>query len=97
MLTRFHAITGNDYVSSFFGKGKCKCWKKMISKTFFMQTVKCLGDSWGVSVYNAKNKTANPARAEMFTKKYANENKIIDLSFLPPCDSTLPLHVKRAN
>ena len=60
-----------------------------------MQTVKCLGDSWGVSVYNAKNKTANPARAEMFTKKYANENKIIDLSFLPPCESTLLLHLKR--
>ena len=27
-LIGFHAITGNDYISSFFGKGKRKCWKK---------------------------------------------------------------------
>ena len=33
----------------------------------------------------------------MFNKKYFNENKIIDLSFLPLCKSTLLLHVKRAN
>ena len=98
ILSRFHAITENDYVLSFTGKGKCKyAGKKMISKNFFKKTVKCLGDSWGLSVYNAKNKTVNPARAEIFTKKYANENKIIDLPFLPPCESTLLLHVKRAN
>ena len=66
----------------------------MISKNFFKKTVKCLGDSWGLSVYNAKNKTVNPARAVIFTKEYANENKIIDLPFLPPCESTLLLHVR---
>ena len=27
-LIGFHAITGNDYLSSLFGKGKRKCWKK---------------------------------------------------------------------
>ena len=49
------------------------------------------------AIYNAKNKTFNPAVAEIFTEKYANENKIIDFSFLPPCESTLLLHVKLAN
>ena len=106
----FHAVTGNDYVSSFFGKGKRKCWKKMVSKSMFLDIVKCLGDSWDIpetfftaieeficAIYNAKSKTVNAAREEIFTKKYANENKIIDLSFLPPCDTTLQLHVKRAN
>ena len=44
-----------------------------------------------------KNKTVNPGRAEIFTKKQANENKITDLPILPPCESTLLLHIKRAN
>ena len=44
-----------------------------------------------------KNETVNPARAEIFTSKCGNENKNINLSFLPPCESTLLLHVKRAN
>ena len=75
-----------------------------------METVKCLGGSLDVSevlfidieeyscvIYNAKNKTVNPARAELFTKKYANENRINDLSFLQPCKSTSLLHVKHSN
>ena len=44
-----------------------------------------------------KNKTVNPGRTEIFTKKHANENKIIDLLILPPCESTLFLHIKRGN
>ena len=44
-----------------------------------------------------KNKTVNPGRAEIFTKKHANENKIIDLPILLPCESTLLLQVKRVN
>ena len=30
-------------------------------------------------------------------KKYAQENKVIDLSTLPPCRSVLKLHTERAN
>ena len=30
-LIGFHAFTGNDYVSSFFGKGKLKCWDMLKS------------------------------------------------------------------
>ena len=56
-LIGIHAITGNDHISSVFGKGKRKC----------VETAKCLGDSWDVSealfidieeyicaIYNAK-------------------------------------------
>ena len=56
-LIGIHAITGNDYISSVFGKGKPKC----------VETVKCLGNSWDVfealfidieeyicAIYNAK-------------------------------------------
>ena len=32
-LIGFHAFTGNDYVSSFFRKGKKTCWKTMKKKT----------------------------------------------------------------
>ena len=38
-LIGFHAIKGNDYISSFFEKGKRK----------LVETVKCLGNSWDVS------------------------------------------------
>ena len=44
-LIRFNAITVNYYICSFFGKAKHKCYKKMISKNFFMETVMCLSDS----------------------------------------------------
>ena len=65
----------------------------MVSKNFFLEIVKCLSNSWDVfkvlfidikeyicAIYNAKNTTVRSARAEVFTKKCANENKIIDLS-----------------
>ena len=35
-LIGFHAFIGNDYVSSFFGKGKLKCWKVLNSDPQFM-------------------------------------------------------------
>ena len=31
-LIGFHAVTENDYTSTFFGKGKGKCWKVMKAK-----------------------------------------------------------------
>ena len=42
-----------------------------------------------------KKKLSNRGIVETSTKKYTNENKIIDLSILPPSESTLLLHVKR--
>lgn len=92
---------------------KCKCWKKMMSKNFFNGKFfngKCLGNSWNVpetlfivteeyicAIYNAKYKTVKAARAEIFKKKYANENKTIYFSSFLPYKSTFVLHVKHAN
>ena len=47
-LIGFHAFTGNDYVSSFFKKGKSTCWKKMKKNQIFIEAFKKLGSSWNV-------------------------------------------------
>ena len=39
----------------------------------------------------------NETRRQIFWEKLQKENKIIDLSLLPPCQSSLELHCKRAN
>ena len=36
-------------------------------------------------------------RYDIFHRKYSNENKIVDLSLLPPCQSVLKLHSNRAS
>ena len=36
-------------------------------------------------------------RYYIFYRKYSNENKIVEFSLLPPCQSVLKLHSKRAN
>ena len=39
----------------------------------------------------------NEVRFVKYRSKYQNENKIVDISTLPPCRSVLLLHSKRAN
>ena len=36
-------------------------------------------------------------RANIFEKKYTKSGKVIDMALLPPCQSVLILHSKRAN
>ena len=105
-LVRFYGVTGSDYILSFFENEKLKCQGRMISKDFLV----FLGDSCDVfealfinfeeyicAIYNAKYKTLNPVKAEMFTKPYACENKMVDLSCLLICQQTILLHVKCAD
>ena len=90
-LVRFHAITEMIIYCHILGKGNENAEKNDI-KNFFKETIKFLLDHPKVlfidieeyicAIYNARNKTANPARAEIFIKKYSNENKIIDLLVL---------------
>ena len=47
-LVGFHAFTGNDYVSSFFKKGKQMCWKAMKKKQNFVEAFCLLGVNWSV-------------------------------------------------
>ena len=48
-------------------------------------------------LYGTKEKTNDAARWKIFDRKHHRENKIIDMSSLPPCTTVLHLHAKRAN
>ena len=105
-----HAFTGNDYLSSFFRKGKEKRWKLMQKYEEFEVYFTKLGSEPNLSedlfesleeytalLYGVKSKSINEARWKIFEKKHKRHNKIIDLSLLPLCKSVLRLHNKRAN
>ena len=105
-LIGFHAFTGNDYISSFFRKGKTACWKIVWKNSKFAS----LGCSWNLQdnafngleeyfcyLYGFRKKDVNYVRHELFQRTYSRDNKIIDLSLLPPFQSTLKLHALRAN
>lgn len=109
-LIGFHAFTGNDYISSFFRKGKAVCWKVAEKNPRFLHAFKALGLAWDLQapiyealeeyvcyLYGSKKRKVNEVRHQMFQRKYANENKIVDLASLPPCQSVLKLHTSRAN
>ena len=111
-LVGFHAFTGNDYVSGFFRKGKKNCWNTMVKNKVYVEEFEKLGDSYELNeemvavfedyvcrMYGVKKgiTTVDEARMDIFTKKHSMENKVIDLSLLPPCKSSLYLHLLRAN
>ena len=48
-LIGFHAVTRNDYTSAFFGKGKQKCWKVMLTKESFVTAFKDIGNHLDLS------------------------------------------------
>ena len=109
-LIGLHAFTGNDYVSSFFKKGKALCWKVLQQNERFVMTFTLLGSSWQIEertiddleeyvclLYGCRQKKVNEARKHLFDRKYLNKEKIIDISLLPPCQSALKLHILGAN
>ena len=110
-LLGFHAFTGNDYVSSFFKKGKISCWRILEKHPQFLKTFAELGESHRLSesimfdsleefvclMYGSTcHKKVNSLRLQMFQTKYEKNNTIIDLSLLPPCRNVLELHILRA-
>ena len=48
-------------------------------------------------MYRYSEKSVNCVRYKMFEKKQCRENKITDLSTLPPCHQVLQYHIKRSN
>ena len=49
-------------------------------------------------MYGEKGVTdVNTARSKIFWKKLKKDNKVVDLSLLPPCNSSLRRHALRAN
>ena len=110
-LIGLHAFSGNDYVSSFFRKGKVAFWKGMVKKTEYVNLFADLGTSLQVpeevlaglekfvcAIYgNERIQLVNEVRKKMFLQKFENEKRITDLSLLPPCQSNLRLHIQRSN
>ena len=54
-------------------------------------------EEYVATLYGEKAKSADEARWKIFKKKHQRENKITDLSSIPPCTAVLHLHSKRAN
>ncbi len=110
-LLGLHAFSGNDYVSSFFRKGKQAFWKAMSSEEEFVRLFTRLGSSSQVSDHlvdglekfvcvlyrNKRVSSVNLLRHKLFVQKFEREKKIIDLSLLPPCKENLTLHIQRSN
>ena len=104
-LIGFHAFTGNDHVSSFFGKGKMKCWKILKSDPLFMDMFISFGSTWQLDSETFKvlekylcqlhgrkrQENVNDARYKMFKDTYEKKMVIPYLSLLPPCQETLEL------
>ena len=103
-LLGYHAFTGNDYDSSFFTKGKKKCWSKLKEDLKFVQCFSDLGSMETLSEnqfqtieeYVCLLRDVDNARYQLFKRKNESYNKIIDLALLPPCQNLLKLHSKRA-
>ena len=104
-LIGFHAFTGNDYVSSFFRKGKSTCYKVMKGSNEFREAFASLGDNWNVieessaelekfvcKLYGYNKRDVSKVRKKIFDKKCKQEGIITDLSVMPPCKSVLRLH-----
>lgn len=110
-LIGLHAFSGNDYVSSFFRKGKKAFWKAMLKRQEYIRLFAELGSSPQVpdhisqglekfvcALYgNQTMSSANKLRHKIFLQKFDKEKKVIDLSLLPPCETNLKLHIIRAN
>ena len=109
-LLGLHAFTRNDYVSSFFRKGKEKCCKVTRKSRKFEDTLGKLGKEWELTdelfshleefictLYGYKEKNVNKVRWLKFRDKHTKQNKVINMSALPPCKETLKLHSVRAN
>lgn len=110
-LIGLHAFSGNDFVSSFFRKGKDATFKLVESSSKFKSTFSRLGIQWELSdtlhaeleafvckLYGKSNQTdVNQVRYKIFRAKYADKSTAVDMSLLPPCKSVLRLHASRAN
>ena len=109
-LIGVHAFTGCDYNSSFFRRGKEKCWKTMTKFSKFESAFENLGsmsmlsdeefctfEEFVCNLYGSKESGVDLVRYQIFMKKYATQKKVVDLSSLPTCKQVLQLHAARAN
>ena len=98
-LAGMHAFSGNDYVSSFFRKGKIQVWKKILKNPQFIQVFGNLGnfnfedlEKFVCSLYGyPKQSCVNKVRTLLFIRRFYHEHKPIDLCSIPPCSENLHL------
>ena len=87
-----------------------KCWKVMRKSRKFEDTFRKLGKEWELTdelfshleefictLYGYKEKNVNKVRWLKSRDNHTKQNKVIDMSALPPCKETLKLHSVRAN
>ena len=105
------SFTGNDYVSSFFRKGKTICWTKMLKQDRFINLFANLGNRISLdedtlkeielyvcALYGYRRLcSVNDVRKKIFWKYYEGKNRIVELCFLPPCQINLRYHSQRSN
>lgn len=102
VLPAFHALTGCDTTSSFYGKGKKTAYNIMKSKPAHIATLKAIGENFTVDklppgvenlvcdIYGSKATTVNAARFQMF-KTGGSEKS------LPPTADALLQHLRRVH
>lgn len=103
VLPAFHALTGCDTTSSFYGKGKKSAFNSVKERPELIDALNSIGNDFSIdelapgieelvcAIYNCKNiSTVNQARFVIF--KSGSSEKA-----LPPTENALEQHVKRAN
>ena len=85
-----HSFSGNDYLSSFFRKGKATCWKKMCMRAEFISAFSSLGINYSVddeaersvekyvcALYGrSKLISVDEARSSIFWDKYNKNGRL---------------------
>ena len=105
-LIGIHALTGCDTVSAFCGKGKWKAIQLFQKKSEYLQVMARIGETCDLSeeVFRAKeafvcNLYGNEVDSVdlLRYKLYCAKGGKVEPEALPPCQSSLRLHVKRSN
>ena len=105
-LIGIHTLTGCDTVSAFCGKGKWKAIQLLQKKSEYLQVMARIGETWDLSeeVFRATEAfVCNLYGHEVDSvdllryKLYCAKGGKVEPEALPPCQSSLRLHVKRSN
>ena len=105
-LIGIHAITGCDSISAFSSKGKWKGVQLLQRNDRYVQAMASIGDEWVVSeeafkatealvcqLYGKKSDSVDALRYQIHCARGGK----VEPEALPPCESSLRLHVTRAN
>ena len=102
-LSGIHALSGKDYISSIFWKGKKKLWKTLLKYPEYLETFANLRtnemlqedtltklQSFLCEIYGYKDlSSVNVVRKCTFTSKYEKGKKSLDLCILPRCQENV--------